>query len=228
MGETAEQPESLPLIVYTAAFGPRGDPILPPALFRDAEYVVFTDQPDVPYGWAKRNPVWTHVEPRRSARYHKIRSTLLFPGRTTLWLDANISLRNEPALLLRHLTQALAVHAHRERDCVYAEYRACLKFNKDDPEVMARQIQRYRHHGYKESAGLVETGVLLRKDTPELRAFEAMWWNELSTGSSRDQLSFNWAAHQIGFKYSLFPGTVYTSPYFKYTPHSAGRTRSWR
>lgn len=43
-----------------------------------------------------------------------------------------------------------------------------------------------------------------------------LWWDELTRGSKRDQLSFNYAAFRVGVPYNtLEVEDVYENPYFR-------------
>ena len=80
--------------------------------------------------------------------------------------------------------------------------KACTGQHKDDPDIMRKQVDRYMQAGYPEHHGLVETTVLLRWHTPRVAEFNAAWWTELTNGSLRDQLSFNYVAWKQRMAYA--------------------------
>ena len=81
-------------------------------------------------------------------------------------------------------------------------------------------MERYLAENYPKDNGLVATGVLFRKHSnPKLiRAMET-WWNELNTGSSRDQLSFCYSMWKHHLSYQVLPGLVIDNPFFQTCPH---------
>ena len=69
---------------------------------------------------------------------------------------------------------------------------------------MSKQLDRYRDEKLPENAGLFETNVVLRSHKSErVIKFNEYWWNELSKGSRRDQLSCVYALR----KAKLYPDT---------------------
>jgi hypothetical protein len=218
-----------PLVVYTAIFGGIPDRLRPPRGFRAAagvQYVCFTDREHSTAGeepWEMRPAVWTHVDPRRTARYHKILSHVVFPdAESTLWLDGNIRLRASPwSVLDRHLANGfdIAAFKHRHRGDVYEELEACIRLSKDEPEMMKAQVARYHAAGYPGRNGLAETGVLARRHTEAVRKFNETWWSEIERGSVRDQLSFPYSLWTQGLAFALLEGQPDRSPYVIYERH---------
>jgi hypothetical protein len=115
----------------------------------------------------------------------------------------------------------LAVFQHRLRTCVYQEAGVCLQRNLDDRERIWQQICRYTREGYPANAGLAECSVILRRHTAAVRAFNEEWWSEISRGSRRDQLSFDYTARKLGLRYGLFPGTLADTHLFHRHRHAA-------
>jgi len=232
------------LVVYTAIIGGKGPdrlrplPVARDPMGRPVKYVCFTDgfsfnftDPPNPPGapdWELRLPAWEHEDsPRRTARWHKVMAHQALAADAphySLWLDGSHQLDVEPwSLVDRYLsrTAAIATFKHCQRDCVYEEGKACVQLRKDDPAVIARQLDRYRKEGVKPHAGLFETSVFLRRhhQRPEVDRFNELWWAEMTADSLRDQLSVNYAARKVGLPYNHVAGTRYKSPYFTFYPH---------
>jgi len=125
------------------------------------------------------------------------------------------------AYLKRH---DLALHRNPIRNCVYQEAAFCLKYNLDRPELIIRQIQRYFDAGYPQHNGMVECGVILRRHTAKIQRFNEAWYEEIKLGSRRDQLSFNYTAHQLGIKYGCLPGIIGANPHFENVGHLRERS----
>jgi hypothetical protein len=217
------------LAVYTAIFGDIPDPLHPPRGYRtdpEVRYVCFTDRADRfdrSEPWEIRPAVWTHPDPRRMARYHKVLSHLVLPEADfSLWLDGNIRLMIDPWTIIdRHLVggHEIATFRHPDRNCVYEELEACIRLEKDGVERMRRQVDGYRAEGYPPRLGLAETRVVARRHSNRVREFNRAWWSELDAGSVRDQLSFNVVLWRLGLDCGFLKGQSLRSPYVQYTRH---------
>ena len=196
-------------IVYTAIANHYDDlKAQPPAA--GLGYVAFVDtQPNPPPPWAVRSlPPVNHDDPCRRAKLPKVLAHVALPeAEYSLWIDGSFKLAARKLdfreLVRRYLADAdIAVFRHRERDCVYAEAEVIIERNLDDPRVVREQIARYRAEGFPTSAGLVQGGVILRRHTRAVAAFNEAWWAEVQAGSRRDQLSFPYVARKLGLRYA--------------------------
>ncbi len=212
-------------VVYTA-FSKGYDHLQPPAAhWRDAvDFVAFLEETLPTPGWEIRPLHQGFTDPCRNAKIHKILSHVYFPDQEyTMWVDGSISITT--ALSFAELAEIylgdcdLAVFKHRRRQCVYLEALACLEQKKDDPEIIYRQVELYRSKKYPLNNGLIEGCVLLRRHTPQIRRFNEQWHDIITNYSRRDQLSFNYVAHQLNLKFRHFSGNYTKNPYFTYTPH---------
>ncbi len=217
-------------VVYTAVT-PGYDRLKPPPelWLKEAEFVAFLDEPTTVPGWQSR-PIYRRFrDPCRNAKIHKLLPHKYFPeAEYSLWIDGTIGiksplpLRRWPQTYLRH--HDLALFKHRLRNCVYQEAHACLALGLDDPKKIHRQIQRYFDEGYPVENGLAECMVLFRRHTRAMQRFDEAWYDAIKTGSRRDQLSFNYVAHQLGFQYNYLPGKIWDNPHFTRGRHLAPRT----
>ncbi len=220
-------------IAYTAIFGDSTDKLFEVPRFEDqaedcrCRYVCFTDRPQrTGLGWELRAPLWTHADPRRTARYHKLLSHLAFPqAEYTVWFDACLTPLVNMCSFAREVLreQALVTWKHPTRVCFYQEAVACMRHGKDRPEHIQPQLARYAAEGYPHFHGMVESSVVARRNQLQtVREFNEAWWRELAGGSVRDQLSFNYVAWKQQFAYGLLPiGLNMTnSPWFKHRPHA--------
>lgn len=216
------------VVVYTSITGKIRDDLRVPAqkaVVPGVRFVCFTDRkfPGDRGPWDIRTLPWSHPsDPRRSSRYCKMHPHTLFESaKYSLWLDGSIELLENPLRLIdKYLADKdFAVFKHRLRDCLFDELKACIKLKKDDESLMRRQVQRYRDHGYPEKAGMVETGVLLRRHTKRVAEFNEAWWKEIDGFSRRDQLSFNYLSRELGLTYNHFEGNMDKNSHFKHHPH---------
>ena len=115
----------------------------------------------------------------------------------SVWIDASIALRNDiiKELAGRNIEEFpdFGVWQHPDRNCIYAEAKACISMGKDCADIINNQMASYRNHGCPEKLGLTHNGVLMRRHMKEdLISFSEQWWSELVNWSFRDQLSFSY------------------------------------
>lgn len=208
------------------------------ALAEDSvQYVLYTDQltagapaqnyqhPGCTITWELRPLLWHNpLCARRTSRWHKVNSHLVSGDADyTVWLDGTQRIRKLAlgATLIPHLTGDcdLAVFRHPERTCAYLEMYECIRLHKDNVELMRRQMDQYRAAQFPPFNGLVETTCVLRKNTPNVTAFNQLWWQQLQEHSYRDQLSFNYVAWCLDLPYAHIPGHRYISPFFDFVSH---------
>ena len=104
-----------------------------------------------------------------------------------LWIDSNIRFRRGygiNSLLEEYFleTEHCAAFAHTARSNIDQEVRQINRHRRDYPNLTAKHLGR--------KGKLAWTGILYRTFTPEVIKANERWWSELSTKSSRDQLSF--------------------------------------
>lgn len=198
-----------------------------PEIDCDASFILFSDavnEPEAIGHWQILPLQFRHpLCNRRTARWHKINSHALFPqADTTVWIDGSQSFKPIHLLadLIRpHLHHDIATFKHPIRNCVYQELNACIRYKKDNELLMQQQIAKYRLEQYPAHNGMVETACVLRRNTPEIVAFNKAWWAEMDRYSFRDQLSFNYVAHKTNTLYSVIPGHREKSSYFTFISH---------
>jgi hypothetical protein len=203
------------IVVYTAIAGAYDWLKEPPDhVVQAVDCVAFLDQVSRPSqaggsAWKIESLPMTDADPCRVAKAPKVLPHLFFPDkRYSLWIDGSVSIEfpfSVAELIERYLAGAdLCVFQHRLRNCLYQEAIECSRRHLDDPSLIEAQVQRYRQGGYPAEAGLVEATVLLRRHTPVVNAFDEAWWEEITRGSRRDQISFNYVARQVGLEYNVF------------------------
>lgn len=155
-----------------------------------AEFVAFCDRPLVSNTWEIRPACDLFRDPVRNAKAHKILPHLYFPDYDySLWIDGTLELMDPaPLLVERYLAECDVVFGrhsvHRSLD---DEVEACLREVLDDPALIQEQI---------EAGGVADSGpgfplasAILRRHTPTVAQFNAVWWSEICRWSRRDQLS---------------------------------------
>lgn len=196
------------IAVYTAIFGGY-EGLLPQRRLPGVDYICFSDRPVQVKPWMVHTVEKPYEDPTRCARMFKILPHQnLAQYDYSIWIDGNYLVVGDiNSLIAETLAQCnMAYFDHSAsvvdaRNCVYDEYASLLKLGKesgrfkDAPEVMEQQIKRYRSEGYPAQNGLIFSSVLVRRHNEnDVATTMNRWWSELSQGSKRDQLSFNYAA----------------------------------
>jgi len=212
-------------IVYTAIAG--GYDTLkcaPESWLNEVGFVAFLNAPQPSAGWEMRSLYQRFSDPCRNAKIHKVLSHRYFPdAEYSLWVDGSVTIeptRTFTALIGEYLGSCdLAVFRHRFRRCIYQEGAWCLANRMDSSSKIRRQMQRYYDEQYPLNNGLAHCLLLFRRHTNKIKRFNELWYHEIKNHSRRDQLSFNYAAHQLGVKIHYLPGSISDNPHFKLSPH---------
>ncbi len=219
---TKNQKQKPKIVVYTAIFG-KYDGLIPQPRFKNVEYVCFTDQKLKSKAWEIRT-----VDPKfeddntRNNRYYKILPHIHFQDyEISIYVDGNFVLKRNPEELIEKVGDFdMLTFDHNQtksdsRDCIYKEYEAIIRLGeetgkfKDDPEIMRRQIERFKKEGYPVNNGLISAGVMIRRHHfDKVRATMDTWWKVVSKESKRDLLSFNYAAWKNNLKYAVIDGDI--------------------
>ena len=225
-----------PLVVYTAITNHRDTLLEPEYIPSNTTFVCFTDMPVTSKHWEIRPVKHYSKDVRRTARWYKANSHILFPESSyTCWIDGSIIVKEDIRSMLSLVESGnlIASHIHPQRNCLYAEALRCLELRLDNKKVLLEAISRYKNHGFGNNQGLYETPVILRKTSEKIAVFNEIWWQEIDTGSCRDQISFPYALHVADLKCSILPGNLTVEPlspffYLKkhhYLPHQSFKFR---
>jgi len=197
------------MIVYTASIGRR---MAPQQRWPGLRMVCFSNQqPAAPWEWVRIDPGPDII--RQVRRIKLLPWEYIGDFDECLWLDANFRLTRLP-----DIEADMAVHRHRDRGCLYEEARVCAEWGKDDAETLQQQAQRYAQAGHPEHWGLWETGVMYRRNTPDVRALCEGWWRELQRASYRDQVSLPFVAAQQSFAIQSLGDNVWKSRWARRYP----------
>jgi len=110
----------------------------------------------------------------------------------------------------------LFIGKHPDRDCIYDEAKAVLKYKKDKEEIVNSQIDGYRKEGFPEHYGLTQTCIVIRYHNNKncVRLMNA-WWKELEAKSHRDQLSLHYCIWKDGkAELTYLDSSIFHSPVF--------------
>ncbi len=208
------------IAIYTAIFGPY-DGLIPQPQFPGIDYICFTDQPFRSKTWEIRQTQPADNDPARASRKIKINPHLYLPEYDySVFIDGNYLVKADLRPLVEQSlrTHPMAIFDHNQcedaRDCIFQEYEALIRLSekgilKDDPNTMQKQINRYIEEQYPPHNGLIFSACLIRKhhEKEVIKTME-LWWQEVKSGSKRDQLSFNYAAWKTGLNFTIVDGDL--------------------
>lgn len=206
------------IVLYTSIFGGY-DGLLPQPNIKGIDRICFTDRKIRSHSWNVVQVEPELTDPVRNSRKIKILAHhYLKEYETSIYIDGNyLVIGNLYSLLEKSFLNAnMAIFDHNQttadkRDCVYDEYKALLAMGarKDDPEIMRRQVEKYRAEGYPAHNGLIFGAALIRKhNEPDVIRTMERWWSELENGSRRDQLSFNYSAWKENLNFTIIDGDL--------------------
>jgi hypothetical protein len=181
------------MIIYTAIFGRYEELKEPLVVTPGWRYICFTDQPFQSKVW-EIHPVANVEDPVKEARRRKILGGV---GKT-IWVDGSFIVNcdlNE--FWEKNFTCPFTVIEHPIRNCVYAEATACIGNKRGNDKDIRGQADKYLREGMPICNGLIQSGILLREECPEVRWFCNLWWEQIKI-STRDQIGFAYCEWKLG------------------------------
>lgn len=227
--------------IYTAIFGSYDNLLEPTFKPVGCDFVCFSDKKIPSENWQIRVVESEFQDAARDNRKYKILPHRYLGGYdVSVYVDGNILVRGDiNKLTSRYLAEshmALYSHSHtrhRDReetpdfkDCLYQEAEALIEMYergrfKEKPEIIRKQVDRYRREGYPEHRGFGTTPVLIRRHNEKdvISAME-VWWDEYKKESRRDQLSFNYITWKENFNPIYISDNMRNNEYFLNMPHN--------
>lgn len=225
------------IVVYTALFGNYSGLIEQPEI-EGVDYICYTDQDFTSNSWeVKKVTPPVPGDDTRSSRYYKINPHKhLQDYEISVFIDANyLILKDFKEMVFEKLKHNLFVSFDHnvtfldKRNCVYEECKELVRMAneenvvRDDKEVMQNQIDFFREEQYPKNNGLIFSAVLIRRHlNKEVIDLMELWWKFVSTGSKRDQLSFDYCAWKLNFnKFEYLNLDLRTgNPWFRWFLHN--------
>jgi len=122
----------------------------------------------------------------------------------TVYIDASIEIKASVYTFAYQWEEDFTLLQHRGRDCIYREADAVISMGKDKIDIVYNQIGAYAKDRFPEHAGLIQTGLLMRRRNKKVDKLCNAWWKEVEKHSKRDQLSFNYVAWKQRNEYNLY------------------------
>lgn len=201
------------VVCYTAIIGNYDSLIVPEAIVKEWDYVVFTDSIiEGEHIFEVRTPDFKDSNPTRVARYYKTHPHKYFGNYDyAIWIDSNILVKgNHLKNSVRECTESgtlLKLNPHPKHRNIVEELEGCIRFKKDDVGLMQQQVNTYISEGLPQDFGMYETNIIItRANDQRVQPFFEGWWNEIDKTSTRDQLSIGYALWKTSLPFDVFKG----------------------
>jgi len=183
------------IIVFSVNTGGYDELKNPVTIDKNVRYILFTDNKNF------KSDIWevNHIDHlsyindnRRIARYIKINSHLILPNHdVSVWIDHcyKSKVTDFAKLIKDNPFNNILCYKHNERKCIYEESKKILQDRLDYPDLVNKQMDKYRKELFPINYGLFDSGFTIRKNNDSVKLFNDTWWNEIKNGSARDQLS---------------------------------------
>jgi len=190
------------LAVYTCIAGDY-DELLPPITEAGVDYFCFTDRAfhrDV--GWKILPLPAAAGDDFLASRFVKMHPHVLFPDYSySVYVDGNIQIKSPLMSLVCDAMDrgAVAMYRHSFRNCIYSEAKECAALGYEWLWRIDQQMAAYLEKGFPSQSGLFEANVIIRSNHAPcaIKLMEA-WWEELTHGVRRDQLSLGFLSWHHG------------------------------
>ena len=207
------------IVIYTVIMGDYDYLKDPEYITENCDYICYTNNPEIKSSvWQIRFDKCENLDNTRWQRKHKIMAHEYLPEyKASVYVDGNVRILGDfREYISKYGTDStILCLKHPDRDCIYDEAEACINMKKDNAEVISSQMERYRNEGYPEHNGLIVSNVLVREHTnAEVIKLMNSGWNEIETGSRRDQLSFNYVCFKNNFTYDVSDLKCWRSKYW--------------
>lgn len=132
-----------------------------------------------------------------------------------IWHDANIQINCDLNEFTEDMNDYLYILNHPERFNILDEVNFCVSKDKGDKNVLFRQMQHYISDGFPDKEGLCGSGLIVRRDTPNVRRLMHKWFDEIKKYSSRDQVSFNYVLWKYPIPINYIPFNTINTKFIK-------------
>ncbi len=225
-------------VIYTSIFGSEYYLHEPDLSMKGWDFICFTDNPNYESKHWKIILVPKIYDGARDSKKPKILPhEYLEDYDISVWVDGDIKITaNVDELVNKYLgDKDYAVFNHEfcgitttgnlnVRKCIYDEAKFIKwlgdnhprKHYKDNLDVINNQIERYKKEGYPRNNGQARNTIIIRKHkNPKVIKVMKDWWQEVSYGSKRDQLSFPYVAWKNNLDFNFINEDIDNNKWFK-------------
>lgn len=198
------------IAIYTCITGGYDSAQIPLVRFDNVDYILFTDQTkkfveqddkfiirEIPDEICAKGQILAN----RYIKFHP--HELLHDYDYSIYLDGNIRVVSDIRGFVKQCTHStgIAMHRHRERNCIYKEAEVCKLLRRGNTEKINTQMAKYRAASFPSDFGMNEANVIVCNlhNSMSIKLLDD-WWNELLvSGSLRDQLAWPYVLWVNGF-----------------------------
>lgn len=199
------------IAIYTCVVGEYDSIQIPLVTFDNVDYILYTDNPEK---YLKYSDIYIikklpndilklgHILANRYVKFHPFELNIGYDY--AIYLDGNVRVISDVRMFVEQCNckTGIAMHRHRERNCVYQEAAVCKLLRRGNPQFIDQQIQLYRDQGFPENYGMNEATVIV-SDLNNSVSHELLnaWWNEfVNSKSMRDQIAWPYVLWSNGYK----------------------------
>lgn len=205
--------------IITAIFGNYDTLKTPSVMTKGWDYICLTDRNLVSDKWQVVSAPARFNDPSKNARYYKIMP--LLDRDIIIWVDGSIQINCDlDNFVSKYYKDDITIMDHPHRGCVYEEAQACIDREKDDPDIIKKQIEKYRKENYPENNGMIASGIFIRNNKQRVKELLYDWSEQVTNYSKRDQISFNYVAEKHPeVRINLIPFSILENSLFNLNPH---------
>lgn len=198
------------IAVYTCVVGGYDGIQVPVCEFENVDHYLFTDRPEAYEKYADVYKIVAVPEEILAKgnilanRYLKFHPGEFLPEYDyTIYVDGNVRAVSDIRKLVTKCSKktGIAMHTHRERDCIYDEAIVCKLYHRGNPADMQKQVAKYAEEQFPAHFGMNEATVIVC-DNKNTTAAELLhkWWEEfVASGSNRDQIAWPYVLWKNGY-----------------------------
>lgn len=177
-------------------------------------------------------PRFNSLKPRLQAKIPKCFGWQMAPGYDFyLWLDGSLTMKSQDTVKYFYdqcRGYDVVVFQHPRRDTVHWEGRYLYRGMKQEKSYLCvRYMNELLDEQMAEIEGdkdfkddmLVNGGLFMYRNTPEVHAMLKEWWYHISRYLIMDQCSFSYVLKKSGLRVNVRPETYSDCHYFSYTKH---------
>lgn len=141
----------------------------------------------------------------------------------SLWIDGRVEVnKNIVEFLDSHSNHDFTVFRHPYSNSIQEEAQRCLSAGiLKDSKLVGQQLKTYVEEGFKDHQ-LMAGGIILRKNSAELKLINELWWKELNKFPTRDEISLPYILWKLNLKVNLVDLDVFENPYFQFNARRMG------
>jgi hypothetical protein len=212
------------VLLYTSIFGPYDELNEVPAQTIAYDARCYTDQDFKSVTWqVARRELEVDQDTMLTSRYYKI-NPVITDYEFCVYLDGSFQIASPDFLefMLDNLTgNQIAFFKHPWRDCIYDEAEVCMTKPKYNHKDIRAQMEEYVNDRMPRHYGLWACGCFAFRNNQSVSSFRNLWWQELSTASTMDQISLPYLVRRHRFEKAVktIDKDIYDNEYLTYVGH---------